>query len=139
MCITYRIIPPTSPSGQALLDDEVTSEPTQRTLLPHPRSIQGIDTADGEGSWNWRGKGWLKIATSHWEILGWGERGNEKWVVTWFAPSMFTAAGVDIYCSEKEGISEELYKDIIVALEGIEVKEIADLVKEKMMKVKIEY
>jgi hypothetical protein len=139
VCITYRIMPPTSPSGQTLLDDWVTSEPTQRTLLPQPRSIQGIDTPDGEGSWNWRGKGWLKIASSHWEVLGWGERGDEKWVVTWFAPSMFTAAGVDIYSSKKEGIGEELYKDIMLALEGVEAKEIADLVKAEMKEVKIEY
>lgn len=137
--ITYKIIPPTSPSGQTLLDDEVTSEPTQRTWLPQPTSIQGIDTPGGEGSWNWRRKGWLKITSSQWEVLGWGKRGDEKWVVTWFAPSMFTAEGVDIYSSNKEGIDEELYKDIMMALDGVGAKEIADLVKAEMRGVKIEY
>jgi len=137
--ITYKIIPPTGPSGLSLLDDEVTSEPTQRTLLPQPKSIRGIDTPDGEGAWNWRGRGWLEIASSHWEVLGWGERGGEKWVVTWFAPSMFTPAGVDIYSSEKKGMGEELHKGIIQALEGLEAKEIADLVKADMKEIKIEY
>jgi hypothetical protein len=137
--ITYKIIPPTDPSGPTLLDDVVSSEPTERTLLPQPKSIRGVDTPDGEGAWNWRGRGWLKIASSHWELLGWGQRGDEKWVVTWFAPSMFTPAGVDIYSSEKEGMSEELYKDILEAFEALEVKEIASLVKAEMREVKIEY
>jgi len=26
------------------------------------------------------GKRMLEIASSHWEVLGWGERGSEKWV-----------------------------------------------------------
>jgi len=137
--ITYKIIPPATPSGPTLLDDEVTSEPTERTLLPQPKSIRGVDTPDGEGVWNWRGRGWLKIASSHWELLGWGERGNERWAVTWFAPSMFTPAGVDIYSSEKEGMSKGLYEEIIQALKGVEAKEIADLVSAEMREVKIDY
>lgn len=39
------------------------------------------------------------IATSHWEILGWGDEqdtGN-SWVVTYFAKTLFTPAGVDVY------------------------------------------
>ncbi|PSS25314.1 hypothetical protein M430DRAFT_200720 [Amorphotheca resinae ATCC 22711] len=137
--ITYKIIPSTNPSSPTLLDDEVRSEPIQWSLLPQPKSIRGIDTPDGEGSWNWRGKGWLKIASSHWELLGWGERGDEKWAVTWFAPSLFTPAGLDIYSSRKEGMSEVLYKDILQALERLEAKEVADLAKAEMKEVKIDY
>lgn len=136
--ITYKIIPATTPSGPILLDDEVTSEPTQRTFLPQPKSIKGIDTPDGEGGWNWRGKGWLKITSSHWEVLGWGEKGDERWVVTWFAPSMFTPEGLDIYCSKKEGMSEGLFKEIEKGLEGMEVSETAALAKKEMQKVVIE-
>lgn len=137
MRITYKIIPPSTPTGPTLLDDEVTSEPTQRTFLPQPKSIKGVDTPDGDGAWNWRGKGSLRIATSHWEVLGWGERADERWAVTWFAPTMFTPAGLDIYCS-KEGISEGLLKDVVAALEGLEAKEIADLAKAEMKEVKID-
>lgn len=132
-------MPPTSLSGLTLLYDEVMSEPTQWSLLPQPKSIKGINTPDGEGAWNWRGRGWLKIATSHWEVLGWGERGDDKWAVTWFAPSMFTPAGLDIYSSRKEGMSEELYQDIMKALGGLEAKEIVDVVKADMQEVEIKY
>ncbi|RDW68352.1 hypothetical protein BP5796_09009 [Coleophoma crateriformis] len=137
--ITYKIIPPSSPDGLACLDDEVCSEPTARTLLPQPKSIKGIDTPDGAGGWNWRGKGWLKIATSQWEVLGWGEKGDEKWAVTYFAASMFTPAGLDIYSSKKEGISADLVKDIISALQGSESRDMAALVTASMKEVKIEY
>ena len=142
--ITYKLIPPSDPTQPTLLDDEVCSEPTQRTLLPQPKSIKGIDTPDGDGAWNWRGKGLLKIASSHWEVLGWGENDigeedKERWVITWFAPSMFTPAGLDIYSSRKVGMSEKTYKDLTLALENLEAKDLADLVKMEMREVKIDY
>jgi hypothetical protein len=137
--ITYRILPSQSPSSPTLLDDTVESVPTEKTWMPQPKAIYGIDTPDGEGAWNWRGKGLLKIASSHWEVLGWGERGGERWVVTWFAASLFTPAGLDIYCDQKEGISDGLYKDIVTALGRSEAKDLAALVTSDMAAVKIEY
>lgn len=90
----------------------------------------------------------LKTASSHWEILGWGERecedgkevelGQERWVVTWFAPSLFTPAGLDIYSSEKGGMSEKTLRDIMAALENLEAKEMVELVKD-MKEIKIDY
>lgn len=145
--ITYKIIPPSDPSKPTLLDDEVCSEPTQRTLMPQPKSIKGIDTPDGEASWNWRGKGWLKVASSHWEILGWGARSattvegesiKERWVVTWFAPSLFTPAGVDLYSSRTAGMTESTYSHIMTALENIGVPELVDLIKDEMRQVMIQ-
>jgi acetolactate synthase small subunit len=59
--------------------------------------------------------------------------------VTWFAPSLFTPAGVDIYSSRKEGVSEGLYKEIEAALQVLEANEVAELCKSEMMAVKIEY
>ncbi|KAG9248212.1 hypothetical protein BJ878DRAFT_532044 [Calycina marina] len=136
--ITYAIIPSTSSSPE-LLDDTVTSTPTARTLLPQLKAIRGIDTPDGHGGWDWRGKGWLKIASSHWEVLGWGEHEGERWVVTWFAPSLFTPAGLDLYSSRKEGMRDVLYKEIMEKLEGLEAKEMAELAKAEMRAVEIKY
>lgn len=121
------------------MDDTVESVPTEKSWMPQPREIRGLDTPDGEGSWAWRGRGLLKIASSKWEVLGWGEREGERWVVTWFAPSLFTPAGVDVYSSRREGVSEGLYGEIESALQGLEVKEVAELCKSEMMAVKIEY
>lgn len=44
----------------------------------------GIDTACGAeggslGAFNWRGKGLLRLVSSHWEVLGWGyAEGGER-------------------------------------------------------------
>lgn len=81
----------------------------------------------------------MKIASSHWEVLGWGEKQGERWVVTWFAPSLFTPAGLDIYSRRKEGLSEGLYTEIMAGLEGLEAKDMAELCKREMRDVKIEY
>jgi hypothetical protein len=133
--ITYKILP----GEPTLLDDTVESVPTQKSWMPQPREIKGIDAPDGEGAWAWRGKGLLRIASSRWEVLGWGQREGERWVVTWFAPSLFTPAGVDVYSSLKEGISEGLYREVGGALKQLEAKEVAELCKNEMMAVKIEY
>lgn len=59
------------------------------------------DAQQGEKAYlgyNWRGKGWLMIASSKWEILGYGdEEGGNGWAVTYFAKTLFTPAGVDFY------------------------------------------
>lgn len=80
--------------------------------------------------WNWRGTGFLRLASSHWEIIGYGrtesastsestpastpasaeDEGNEnenrngkgkEWAVTYFASTIFSPAGVDIYSRER--------------------------------------
>jgi hypothetical protein len=109
------------------------------------KSVVGVEKPDPKapGAWNWRGKGWLAIASSHWEILGWGERplasgeGFERWAVTWFAPTMFTEEGVDIYSDRKEGLSKETADDIINALKQLEAPKLVQLVEKKMMEVAI--
>lgn len=151
--ITYSILPSSGKTsngkeGEGIcLDDTVESEPIAKTLLPQPKSIKGIDTPDPKvvAAWNWRGKGWLRIASSHWEVLGWGERelagegkGKERWVVTWFAPSLFTPAGVDIYSDRKEGGSEGLVKDVLSALEEMSCVEVSAVCRDEMRAVKFD-
>lgn len=62
----------------------------------------------------------MKIASSHWEVLGWGTlvtaaAGGEEenqWVVTYFAKTMFTPAGIDVYSRLKAGVGEEIVGEI---------------------------
>ncbi|EKD14066.1 hypothetical protein MBM_07743 [Drepanopeziza brunnea f. sp. 'multigermtubi' MB_m1] len=153
--ITYKLLSSPSPpssgagaGGRTLIDDEVCSEPLESgwvTAVMQPRCIRGVDTpVPGlEGGWRWRGRGWLRVASSHWEILGWGESDldgvHEKWVVTWFKASLFTPMGVDVYSDRKEGISEGLYGKIREALEGgLAGTEVAELCK-GMFAVEIKY
>lgn len=109
------------------------------------KTVEGVDTAASESteSWDWRGKGVLGFVTSHWEIVGWGERdvrggeGKERWVVTWFAPTLFTKEGLDLYSDRKEGMSPELAGEILTALKGLGSKEIVSMVEMNMREVEI--
>ncbi|WPH03173.1 Hypothetical protein R9X50_00604900 [Acrodontium crateriforme] len=118
---------PLQPSTSALskentdrIDDRVTYQALGSTKL---QTISGVDTlaeesGEGRSEWNWRGNGLLRIASSHWEILGWGDEegtGN-KWVVTCFAQTLFTPAGLDVYSQSPKGIQKETLQSIKAAL-----------------------
>lgn len=71
-------------------------------------------------AYNWRGKGWLVIASSKWEILGYGQEegtGN-SWVVTYFAKTLFTPAGVDFY-SREGALTAQTVESIKAGLAGL--------------------
>ncbi|KAI2617302.1 hypothetical protein GGS26DRAFT_596471 [Hypomontagnella submonticulosa] len=115
------------------------------------KRVEGIERPDAKvpGAWTWRGKGLLMIASSHWEVLGWGERpllggvgdmgeGVERWAVTWFAPTLFTQEGVDIYSDRKEGLSKETVEGIIKALKELkDAPKVVGLVEKHMQEVDI--
>ena len=140
--ISYKQLP-TKADGRLRIDDLVEYEPTGKTGVR--KTVAGVDTqaaADGSGGWDWRGKGWLFFVGSHWELLAWGEEaaadgGLERWAVTWFAPTVFTKEGVDVYCDRKEGLSEQTYKRVEEALRGMEAREVAGMVEKDMKAVEI--
>ncbi|KAI4174256.1 MAG: hypothetical protein LQ343_002394 [Gyalolechia ehrenbergii] len=140
--ITYTPLPP-APSSSPSVPGEASPLPRLDDLVRYQKvgaekwkSVEGVDTPAAEGGggeWNWRGKGWLKIAGSRWEVLGWGdippapslpssvegegetgEGAGEKnqWVVTYFAKTLFTPAGVDVYSRRKEGVGREVLEGI---------------------------
>lgn len=88
------------------------------------KSVKGVSSADGDADgdgsgWNWRGSSIIKIASSRWEILGWGgaeeeEEVNEEveWVVTFFFKTAFTPVGMNVYCRNAEGIPPQLARRI---------------------------
>lgn len=127
VAITYKPLDPSTPDGTPKIDDLVTYNGLKGDKV---KSVSGTDTAAGLGAWNWRGNGWLKIASSHWEVLGYGgEEGAEQWVVTYFAKTLFTPTGIDIYSRKKEGLSQGLLKEVTDALARVDaevVKKLAD-------------
>ncbi|KAK3314664.1 hypothetical protein B0H66DRAFT_317823 [Apodospora peruviana] len=144
--ITYKPLPPTSSSSnqKARIDDLVEYE--SLSGKGGVKSVAGIDTISTAGdssAWDWRGKGLLFLITSHWEILGWGERrlrnGEEveRWMVTWFAATTFTKEGVDIYCDRKEGPTPETADAIIASLQKLDAKPLAEMCATHMREVAI--
>lgn len=123
--IKYTPLPPSSESISKdytdRLDDLVSYQSLSSTKL---HTIEGVDSASGEGrgEWDWRGKGWLKVASSHWEVLGWGEEegSGNKWVVTCFAKTLFTPAGVDFYSNSKGGLRPETVEAIKEGLANVD-------------------
>lgn len=124
--ITYSEIP-SSGSSAAKIDDLVQYQAIGSDKI---KSVHGVDTPTpgDKGAWDWRGKGWLMIASSHWECLGYGQidDGNE-WLVTYFAKTLFTPAGVDIYSRNKEGLPQAVVDQITTTLKDLGVKEMTDL------------
>ncbi|KAL8908579.1 MAG: hypothetical protein Q9171_005376 [Xanthocarpia ochracea] len=140
VCITYTPLPapssPSSPPNLPQIEDLVTY---QTLTSPKLKKVVGIDTPSPGGTrggeWDWRGKGLLKIASSHWEVLGWGDlppaaaaegqqgegegEGNQ-WVVTYFAKTLFTPAGIDVYSRRKEGVGKGVVERIREELGGCE-------------------
>ena len=135
MRISYRTLPDDA-SGRPRNEDRVEYESNKPSSSSSSsggseapkkvKSVEGVNTASvaRDGTFDWRGKSWLFFVTSHWEILGWGERpvaggkpGEvERWAVTWFAPTFFTKEGIDIYCDRREGVSAETLAAIQTAM-----------------------
>ncbi|KAG5980309.1 hypothetical protein E4U55_004174 [Claviceps digitariae] len=138
--ISYEPLPPSKGDGKPRINDLVEYEPTNKSGVL--KRIEGVDTQAVEGGWNWRGKGWLSFVSSHWEVLGWGESTTaegktERWAVTWFAPTVFTKEGLDVYSDCAEGLSEELYGRIEEALRKLEAREVAEMTAKDMKPVEI--
>lgn len=116
--LTYKSLEATTGSNQQVrqrLDDTVTYQSLTSDKI---KTIRGINTACNKGSadWNWRGKGWLKLVTSHWEILGFGQDSGVDWAVIFFASTYVTPFGMDILSKSKEGVSAETLSAIKEAL-----------------------
>ena len=145
--ITYTSIPsassahgPSGPGGSQI-DDEVSYQaldkgngkiskirgvdtpfPTSPTAAHEEDAAQSVTEELASLGYNWRGKGWLMIASSKWEILGYGDEASPEdsvdlskernsWVVTYFASTLFTPAGIDIY-SRKGQLAPATVEDI---------------------------
>ncbi len=133
--INYGELPPSG--SLARMDDTVFY---QTLTSDKVKTIHGIDTADASGHeavWDWRGTGWLKVASSHWEVLGYGFYEGREWIVEYFASTLFTPAGVDILSKEKEVVPLGLVEGVKGALSGMEDVALRDL-GEKLFEVKMD-
>ncbi|MCJ1374168.1 hypothetical protein MMC20_005400 [Loxospora ochrophaea] len=110
--ITYKEL-------DAGLDDLVSYQSLNSDKV---KTVHGVDKTSASG-WDWRGKGWLVIATSHWEVLGYGD----EWAVTYFAKTLFTPAGLDIYSKSGNGLSPETLQAIRAAIGAVDHPEIKRL------------
>ena len=76
------------------------------------------------------------IATSRWQLLGFnvqpsppGPEEEPEWVVTYFASTLFTPAGLDVYARTARGVPDEMVEKLTEGIEGLG-GEVAKLVKD---------
>lgn len=93
----------TERKGKTVLYDEV-----KYTKKGKVKSINGYDHPDKKKSnaFTWRGKGWLVIAKSNWEVRLIDE--EEGWAVICFSKTLFTPEGVDVISRDKKMSPEKL-------------------------------
>lgn len=109
----------------------VTAETQNRGVGHHIDTAPPPALPSGEElaslGYTWRGKGWLMIASSKWEILGYGEEEGgaggpgavtNQWVVTYFAKTLFTPAGIDFY-SRKGRLRKSTVEGIKKSIRGL--------------------
>ncbi|KAF2803259.1 uncharacterized protein BDZ99DRAFT_351139, partial [Mytilinidion resinicola] len=106
--ITYKPLSPTTATDFPPLDDLVTYNPLKGEKEKAVRGVDKIDASSGGWAYNWRGRGWLVIAGSRWE-----------WVVTFFAKTLFTPAGLDLYSRGGKGLGEATVEGIKKSLAGV--------------------
>ncbi|KAK9364817.1 hypothetical protein V1509DRAFT_470975 [Lipomyces kononenkoae] len=106
------------------------------------KTIHGIDAPVSEWGYHWRGTGWLAVATSDWQLLGYGTEAEDEsqavdgsaatsqmpeenqWIVTYFSKTLFTPAGIDIYSRSAKGLRNETMNEIVDSLKKMEGPEI---------------
>ena len=112
--ITYKAITSTNQ-----IDDLVEYQTLKSDKL---KTVHGIDTPSpgASAAFDWRGKGLLKIASSHWKLLGYGTSETVDWAVTYFSKTLFTPAGIDVYTRDRAAMSLDLLQSIREAMAKVE-------------------
>lgn len=116
--ITYSA-PPSPALATDLVIDTVTYQVENSAKL---KTVQGTNTpaqSEHHGAWDWRGTGFIKVVSNHWEVLGHGDLGageKECWIVIHTQKSFFTPAAIHVYSRSREPLSEDVLKPLMAAL-----------------------
>ncbi len=125
--LTYTSLSPSNRENPSL-DNRLTYQTLASTSV---QTIHGTDTpSTGRlGAWTWRGTGWLKFVTSHWEILGHGELGERgRWIVVFAQKSLFTPAVLNVCTRSKEGLSDGEVCELKRVIMGLGDEDLGNLV-----------
>lgn len=122
--MNYSIVPALNAQDPPnKLDDTAYYQPLTSFKF---KTINGVDTPRGTDTsvWDRGGKGWLTVATTHWEVLGYGDileeaGGPGQWLVTHIYSDEVHECGDSVYSRTKEGNPEAVVRDILECLGGI--------------------
>jgi hypothetical protein len=130
--ITYKALPSqekASPDFDDLVEYKKLAGGKDSSVHGVSRAVTVPELGAG-WAYSWRGKGLLVIASSQWEILGWGEdtATGTSWVVTYFGKTLFTPAGLDVYSRSANGASEGILTSIKAELAKLDDPSLKTLV-----------
>ncbi|KAI1796471.1 hypothetical protein LXA43DRAFT_621085 [Ganoderma leucocontextum] len=116
------------PSGGGLNTSDASSSAAPATSSPSSGPPSDPDSAastrkPAQTRYKWRGKGWLAVASSRWQLLGCSADaspgGTGAWAVTYFEKTLFTPAGLDIYARTADGLPADVVAEIIAKAQGL--------------------
>lgn len=90
-------------NGKDALDDAVMywKKGKEKSILGIDKTLNQQNTA-----FLWRGKGWLSLVTSQWQILHFNAQ--QQWAIIRFSKTLFTPKGYDVISRQKELSSERI-------------------------------
>ena len=117
--VTYSASEPTAADAPTIYDTVTFQTLTSDKL----KSVQGVNTSSqlGQlGGWDWRGTGWVKVVSNHWDVLGHNaispEDGQKiEWFVIHTKKSFFTPAAIHIYSRRKQAPAEGVRESLLDA------------------------
>lgn len=109
--------------------DPATSTRSRVTGVDTLATPESSTSADADGHppaptrYKWRGKGWLAVATSRWQVLGCSADTSPEnahaWAVTYFEKTLFTPQGLDIYARTAAGLPPALVVQIVAQAKAL--------------------
>lgn len=117
---------PSSSVSAVYLENSTNYQPDSSSKI---KTVSGTDTPvpNQQGIYEWRGLGFLKIASSKWEILGYEKTGDDAWLFVSTPGSIFTTGGLILYSNKSEGLPEGVLERIEAALAGWEHPQLREL------------
>ncbi|CAG8970820.1 hypothetical protein HYALB_00001608 [Hymenoscyphus albidus] len=116
-----------STSTTSYLENSTNYQPSTSTKI---KTVNGTDSpvTEQQGTYEWRGAGWLKVASSSWEILGYEKSGVNAWLFVYTPGSIFTTGGLILYSNSKEGLSEGALERLEAVFAGWKHPKLQELV-----------
>ena len=107
-------------SGITSVQDDVIY---QTSTSEKTKTVRGLNTSSQRGlpgAWDWRGLGWVKIVSNHWEVLAHDLDGldGRVWMVIHTEKSFFAPEAVHVYSRIKTTLSSDLREGLQKDLMG---------------------
>ena len=131
--LTYTVLSGATNGERPRLDDLISYQDLTSLKL---RTMRGTDTPSSASprSWTWRGNGWLKFVTSHWEVVHHchllDDQREDGFIVVFAQKSLFTPAVLNICTQSKAALDDDRLEKVKMAVKELGFEELETLTEE---------